>query len=146
MTVSTADEAVFKESVELEPNASIVASLTDLDTYTARVSVPELDATEKITVEPGQFTCNVTKTTISVQDDGTLDSLGISTRMACQGVVSDHVAARESASETLGDDRFTQTRGKAPHALSGTNRGDVDDAILVEKDSRAHATPLHGRT
>jgi hypothetical protein len=140
VTVSTADEAVFKESVELEPNASIVASLTDLDTYTARVSVPELDATEKITVEPSQFTCKVTKTTISVQDDGTLDSLGISTRMACQGVVSDHVAARESASETLGDDPIPADTGKGSHTLMLRNPSEETwtTRILVEKDSTAH--------
>ncbi|QLH82065.1 hypothetical protein [Halosimplex pelagicum] len=139
MTVSTADETVFEESVELEANASIVASITDLDTYTARVTVPELDATEEITVEPGQFTCNVTKTRISVQDDETLDSMGISTQMACQGVVSEHVAARESASETLGDDPIPADTGKGSHTLMLRNPSEETwtTRVLVEKDSTA---------
>nr|WP_233512075.1 hypothetical protein [Haloferax sp. Atlit-12N] len=137
ITVSKAGETVFEESVELEANASIVVSLTDLDTYAARVTVPELDATEEVTISPSQFTCNVTRTTISVQDDGTLDSIGVSTRMACPGVVSENASTDGLASHTLGDDPIPADTGKFSHTLMLRNPSDDTwtTRILVEDDS-----------
>ncbi|AFK18272.1 hypothetical protein E6P09_05780 [Haloferax mediterranei ATCC 33500] len=137
VTILQSGETVLDESVELEPNATIAASLTDLDTYTARMAVPALDATEGVTIDPGQFTCNMTKTTISIQGDGTLDSVGISTRMACPGVVTEHVATDESASHTLGDDPVPADTGKGIHSLLLRNPSDETwtTQLLVERDS-----------
>lgn len=139
ITISKASETVFEESVELEANASIVASLTDLDTYTTRVTVPELDATEEVTIDPSQFTCNVTKTTVSIQEDSTLDSMGISTRMACPGVVTETVPADGRASHTLGNDSIPADTGKSNHTLMLRNASNESwtTRILVENDSTA---------
>ena len=139
ITVSTADETVFEESVELEANASIVVSLTDLDTYTIRVTVPELDATEQVTIEPGQFTCNVTRTTVSIQEDNTLDSMSVSTLMACPGVITETAPTDELATHTLGDDPIPADTGKFTHTLMLRNPSDETwtTRILVENDSKA---------
>ncbi|AFZ71993.1 hypothetical protein [Natronobacterium gregoryi] len=139
IAVSKNDEAVFEESVELEANASIVVSLTDLDTYTVRVVAPELDATEAISIDPGHFTCNVTRTTVSVREDGTLDSMGISTRMACPGVVTETAAADESASHTLGTDPIPADTGKGSHTLVLRNPSEETwtTRLIVENDSTA---------
>jgi len=139
MTITTGGETVFEESVELEANASIVASLTDLDAYTARVAVPELDVAEEVTIEPHQFTCNVTKTTVSIQEDNTLDSRSVSTRMACPGVVTETAPADGLASYTLGDDPIPADTGKFSHTLLLRNPSDETwtTRILVENDSTA---------
>ncbi|WP_026190345.1 hypothetical protein [Halomicrobium katesii] len=139
ITISKASDPVFEESVELEPNASIIGSLTDLGRYSVGVSIPELDAEETITVEPGQFTCNVTRTTVSVQDDNTLDSMAVSTRMACPGVVTETVPADGLASYTLGDDPSLTDTGKFSHTLMLQNPSEETwtTRILVENDSTA---------
>ncbi|WP_245708200.1 hypothetical protein [Halobacterium jilantaiense] len=130
---------MFEESVELEANASIVASLTDLDTYTARVAVPELNAAEEITIAPSQFSCNVTRTTVSIQDDDTLDSMGISTRMACPGVVTETASADGLASHTVGDNPIPADTGNFSHSLRLRNPSDKTwtTRILVEEESVA---------
>ena len=135
--VSTADGTVFEESVELEANASIVASLTDLGTYTARVEVPELDTTEEVTVEPGQFTCNVTRTTVSIQGDNTLDSMSVSTRMACPDVVTKTASTGERVSHTLGNGSVPADTGESNHTLMLRNPSDETwtTRILVENES-----------
>jgi hypothetical protein len=145
ITVSTASEAVFEESVELQANASIVASLTDLGTYTVRVAVPELDATEEVTIEPTQFTCNVTKTTVSVQEDGTLDSTSMSTRMACPGVVSETAPSDKVVSHTLGDDPIPADTGQFTHTFILRNpSGEMWTArMLVEGGSTAQFDGLY---
>ncbi|MDB2253280.1 hypothetical protein PM033_16205 [Halorubrum ezzemoulense] len=137
ITVSKADETVFEESVEFEANASIAASLTDLNTYTARMTLPELDATEQVTIDPSQFSCNVTRTTVSIQDDDTLDSMSISTRMACPGVVTETAPADGLASHTLGDDPIPADTGKHSHTLMLRNPSDETwtTQILVENES-----------
>lgn len=124
VTVSTASETVFEESVVLEADASIVASLTDLGTYTVQVAVPELDATEVVTLDPHQFTCNVTKTSVNVQGDGTLDSTSISTRMACPGVVSETAPSDEVVSHTLGDELVSADTGQFTHTFIVRNPSD----------------------
>ncbi|WP_338072082.1 hypothetical protein [Haloarcula rubripromontorii] len=137
ITVSKANETVFEESVELEANASIVVSLTDLDTYTTCVTIPELDATEEVTVEPGQFTCNVARTTVSIQEDNTLDSTSVSTRMACPGVVTEIALTDELASYTLGHEPMPADTGEFSHTLMLRNPSDKTwtARILVENDS-----------
>ena len=137
ITVSKAGETVFEESVELEANASIVASLTNLDTYTARVAVPELNATEEVTIDLSQFSCNVTRTTVSIQDDGTLNSMSISTRMACPGVVTETAPADGLASHTVGDNPIPADTGKFSHSLRLRNPSDKTwtTRILVENES-----------
>ncbi|WP_258560400.1 hypothetical protein [Halorhabdus salina] len=139
ITISKASEPVFEESVELEPNASIIGSLTDLGRYSVGVSIPELDAEETISVEPSQFTCNVTRTTVSVQDDNTLDSMAVSTRMACPGVVTKTVPADGLASYTLGDDPSPADTGEFSHTLMLQNPLEETwtARILVENDSTA---------
>lgn len=139
ITISTASETVFEESVELQANASLVASLTDLGTYTVRVTVPELDATEVVTLDPHQFTCNVTKTTVSVQEDGALDSTSISTRMACPGVVSETAPSDEVVSHTLGDEPVHADTGQFTHTFMLRNPSDETwtARMLVEGDSTA---------
>ncbi|ELZ47954.1 hypothetical protein C464_07700 [Halorubrum coriense DSM 10284] len=128
---------MFEESVELEADASIVASLTDLDTYTARVAVPGLNATEEVTIDRSQFSCNVTRTTVSIQDDDTLDSMSISTRMACPGVVTETAPADGLASHTLGDNPVPADTGRFSHSLRLRNPSDETwtTRILVEKES-----------
>jgi len=145
ITISTASETVFEESVELQANASIVASLTDLSTYTVRVTVPELDATEVVTLDPHQFTCNVTKTTVNVQEDGTLDSTSISTRMACPGVVSDTAPSDEVVSHTLGDDPIPADTGEFTHTFMLRNPSEETwtARMLVEDDSTAQFDGLY---
>lgn len=139
ITVSKANETVFEESVELEANASIVASLTDLDSYTTRVSVPELDVTEEVAIDPIQFSCNVNRTMVSLQEDRTLDSTSISTRMACPGVVTETVPADERVSHTLGNDSSPADPGKSNHSLVLRNASDESwtTRILIEDDSTA---------
>lgn len=130
---------MFEESVELEANASIVASLTDLDSYTTRVSVPELDVTEEVAIDPIQFSCNVNRTMVSLQEDRTLDSTSISTRMACPGVVTETVPADERVSHTLGNDSSPADPGKSNHSLVLRNASDESwtTRILIEDDSTA---------
>lgn len=139
ISITTTSETVFEESVKLEANASIIASLTDLETYTVRVTVPALDATEVVTIYPRQFTCNVTKTTISVQEDHTLNSISASTRMACPGVVSETVPADETVSETLGDDSTSADTERSTHTFMLRNPSEKTWAVrmLVENDSTA---------
>ncbi|MCF2164623.1 hypothetical protein [Halobacterium salinarum] len=102
LTISRRGERVLDEPVTLAADASLVASLTDLDAYTARVSGPTLRGEQTATLRPGGFTCNATSTAITVQDDATLSSTRVSTRMACPGVVTDDVAAGDTATETVG--------------------------------------------
>jgi hypothetical protein len=137
ITISKAGETVFEESVDLEANASFVASLTDLDTYTARVAVPELNATEEVTIDLIQFSCNVTRTTVSIQEDDTLDSMSISTRMACPGVVTETAPANGLASHTVGDNPIPADTGKFSHSIRLRNPSDETwtTRILVEKES-----------
>lgn len=139
ITVSKASETVFEESVKLEANASIVASLTELDAYTTRVSVSELNVTEEVTTEPSHFTCNVTQTMVSIQEDSTLDSTSISTRMACPGVVTETVPADGRASHTLGNDSIPADTGESNHTLILRNASNESwtARILVEDDSTA---------
>ncbi|KTG11602.1 hypothetical protein AUR64_03065 [Haloprofundus marisrubri] len=137
ISVLQSDETVFDESVQLEANASVVVSLTDLGTYTARMTIPALDATEAVTVDPSQFTCNVTRTSVSIQDDGTLDSVSLSTRMACTGVVTETAPAGGIASHTLGDDPVAADTGKGIHTLLLRNPSDETwtTRLLVENDA-----------
>ncbi|WP_049906816.1 hypothetical protein [Halorubrum tebenquichense] len=145
VTISTASETVFEESVVLEANASIVASLTDLGTYTVRVTVPELDATEVVTLDAHQFTCNVTKTTVNVQEDGALGSTSISTRMACPGVVSETAPSDEVMSHTLGDEPVPADTGQFTHTFMLRNPSDETwtARMLVEADSTAQFDGLY---
>lgn len=46
---------------------------------------PRCAAKQTTTLLPGAFTCNATSTAITVQDDATLSSTRVSTRMACPG-------------------------------------------------------------
>lgn len=140
ITVSKAGETVFEEAVEFEASATLTVSLTDLDTYTARLTVPELDATEAVTIDPRQFTCNVAKTAVSIQDDSTLDSMGMSTRMACPSVVTERASADKPASHTLGDNSTPADTGRLSHTLVLQNSSNKTwtTRILAEKD----ATPL----
>jgi hypothetical protein len=137
ITVSKASGVVFEESVELEANASIVVSLTDLGTYTTRVTVPDIGSTEEVTIDPSQFTCNVTRTTVSIREDSTLDSVSVSTRMACPGVVTGTVPANERMSYTLGNGSVPADTGESNHALVLQNPSNETwtARILVENDS-----------
>ncbi|WP_058992326.1 hypothetical protein [Haloarcula sp. CBA1127] len=137
ITISEANETVFEESVELEANADIVVSLTDLNTYTTRVTVPEVDATEEVTIDPSQFTCNVTRTTVSIQEDNTLDSRSVSTRMACPSVVAETASTDKIASYTLGGDSTLTDSEKRSHTLMLQNPSDKTwtTRILVENNS-----------
>ncbi|TKX44871.1 hypothetical protein EXE41_12935 [Halorubrum sp. SD690R] len=139
ITISTASETVFEESIEFEANTSLIASLSDLNLYTVRVAVPTLDATKEVTVEPDQFICNVTKTTISVREDRTLGSMSVSTRMACPGVVSKSVPADERVSHTLGEDSTSTDSERGSHTLVLRNSSDETwtARMLVENDSTA---------
>lgn len=137
ITVSKAGETVFEEPVELEANANIAVSLTDLNPYAIRVTVPALDATEAVTIEPSQFTCNVTRTAVGIQEDSTLDSIGMSTRMACPGVVTETASPDKPASYTLGDDSTPADTGRGCHTLMLRNPSDKTwtTRILVENDT-----------
>lgn len=139
ITVSETNETVFEESVELDANATIVMSLTDLNTYTTRVTVPEMDATEEVTIDPDQFTCNVTRTTVSIQENNTLDSMSVSTRMACPSVVTETASTAKPASHALGGDSTSTDSGNRSHTLMLRNPSDKTwtTRILVENDSTA---------
>ncbi|SDD60917.1 hypothetical protein [Natrinema hispanicum] len=122
--IMQSDSSVLNEQFELESAATVVATLTDLGTYDTQVTVPKTDTTESVTIGPGQFSCNVTRTTVGMQADGSLDSTVLSTRMACPSVITEHVAAGGSTSYTLGDESVLQDTGKGTHNVMLRNPTD----------------------
>ncbi|MFC7073094.1 hypothetical protein ACFQJ7_12475 [Halovenus rubra] len=115
LTIQRAESTVLDERFELTVDATVDVSLTDLDTYDAEVTVAATETTETVTIDPAQFTCNVVRTTMSVQADGSVDSAAVSTKMACPGVVTATVDADESVSHTLGDEPVPQDTGAEVH-------------------------------
>lgn len=93
---------VLEESFELGADAAVHVSLSDLDEFTVRATLPDAEQAETVTVGRDQFDCNATTATVAVQDDGTLESSVVSTLMACGGVVTTTVERDETNSTTVG--------------------------------------------
>ncbi|WP_018258812.1 hypothetical protein [Halomicrobium katesii] len=128
---------VLAEAFTLRSAATVEIALTELGRYALTVTVPAADATETISLGPDHFTCNVTKTSIGIQDDGSLDVLSTSTRMACPGVVTEEVSADAVASRPLGADSSDDDREETTHGVSLRNESDRTwtARLLVDSDA-----------
>ena len=115
LSIQGARTASFDHQYILEPDATVSVSLTALDTYAVRASTPESAATESVSIEPPQFTCNVTRTSIALTAPDTFESMTASTRMACPGVTTETVAADSTVSQTVGDGKPPADGGDAAH-------------------------------
>ncbi|WP_323171126.1 hypothetical protein [Natrialba sp. PRR66] len=115
LVIERDETTVLEESFELGADAAVHVSLSDLDEFTVRATLPDAEQAETVTVGRDQFDCNATTATIAVQDDGTLESSVISTLMACRGVVTATVERDETNSTTVG-------------AMPGASEQDAADA------------------
>ncbi|QGN06981.1 hypothetical protein Hrd1104_06515 [Halorhabdus sp. CBA1104] len=115
LSVQGTETASFDGQYVLEPSATVSIALTDLDTYTVQATGLEADATESLSIEPSQFTCNVTRTSIAFTAEGTFESTSLSTRMACPGVITEAVPAESTVSKTFGDEDPPAAGGDAAH-------------------------------
>ncbi|MBO4249074.1 hypothetical protein IL252_14740 (plasmid) [Halomicrobium sp. IBSBa] len=128
---------VLEEVFTLRSAATVGIAFTELGSYDLTVTVPAADATEAISLGPDRFTCNVTKTSIGIQGDGSLDVLSTSTRMACPGVVTERVSADAVASRTLGDDSTDEDPEETTHGVALRNESDRTwtARLLVDSDA-----------
>ncbi|ELY99175.1 hypothetical protein [Natrialba asiatica] len=102
LAIERNETTVLEEAFELGADAAVHVSLTDLDEYTVRATLPDAEQEETVTVGRDQFDCNATTATVAVRDDGTLESSVVSTLMACRGVVTATVERDETNSTTVG--------------------------------------------
>ncbi|WEL18186.1 Uncharacterized protein SVXHr_2025 [Halorhabdus sp. SVX81] len=121
LSIQGAETASLDEQYILEPNATVSVSLTDLDTYTVRATALHSEVTESMSIEPSQFTCNVTRTSINLTAAGAFESVTTSTRMACPGVSTEDIAADSTVSKTLGDGEPPADGGDNAHNIVITN-------------------------
>ncbi|WP_135662217.1 hypothetical protein [Halorhabdus rudnickae] len=125
LSIQGTQTASLDEQFILEPDATVSVSLTTLDTYAVRASALSTAATESLSIEPGQFTCNVTRTSIALVAPGTFESMTASTRMACPSVLTEDIAADSTVSKTLGGGTSSADGGgDTAHTVVVTNPTD----------------------
>ncbi|WP_248517679.1 hypothetical protein [Salinarchaeum laminariae] len=99
--VRTDDGVAFERTVELESEASIAVTLTEIARYEIEASVPGEGTATTETIPLDMFDCNGSQTTIAFRPDGTLESSTVSTMMACFGVVTERIPATETFEHTI---------------------------------------------
>lgn len=122
LVVRESEDTLFDESFELEADAAVHVSLTELGEYTVQTTLidaatgadGDTETTEMLDVGYEQFDCNSTTAAVGIHDDGSLTSSVRSTLMACQGVVTERVASDETASSTVGTEPSATGDEQAP--------------------------------